>query len=144
MYMYHIFIIHLSVVVYLWWFHILAFANGASMSKDEQLSHEKDSRNSKEKVGSIQQNSSARTLTVLRLIFILPACLYIYYAYIVPSERRRGNWIRWNWRVRWLCDIMCMLIIESCSSRVENDFSWGKNSLNRTPVPHKIRPTTAK
>lgn len=63
------------------------------MNMDEQVSHEKDSRNPKEKVGSIQQNISVRAFIVLRLIVILLIHMYIHHLCLVPSEVRGGPWI---------------------------------------------------
>ena len=57
------------------------------MNMDEQVLHEKDSRNTKEKVGSIQQNISVRAFIVLRLIVIFSHTC-IHHVCLVPSEVR--------------------------------------------------------
>lgn len=65
------------------------------MNMDEQVSHQKDSRNTNEKVGSIQQNISVRMFIVLRLIVILLIRMYTHHVCLVPSEVRGGPWIYW-------------------------------------------------
>lgn len=65
------------------------------MNMNEQVSHEKDSRNTKEKLGSIQQNISVRAFIVLRLIVILLIRMCTHHLCLVPPEVRERPWIYW-------------------------------------------------
>lgn len=65
------------------------------MNMDQQVSHQTDSRNTNEKVGSIQQNICLGKFIVLRLIVILLICMYTHHVCLVPSEVRAGPWIYW-------------------------------------------------
>lgn len=65
------------------------------MNMDEQVSHQKDSRNTNKRVWSIQQNISVRMFIVLRLIVILLIRMYTHHVCLVPSEVRGGPWIYW-------------------------------------------------